>query len=278
MDMAKYYTLGEDSRITGLKVSKAFSAESDMKTCPSRRASLRNIQRYSRLTHRAVLDESSKRFIVWSTHEYLQLEAEFVRVQETFLDATIQCSVQSRIELIGTSANQFSFVNRCQTFSKASETAMSLRRAIASHVKNVQEEEQPLRRVRTLVEDARRRKKVSLAHMPEEIQTVQMGQSVRAAALKLRVDVALLANSSLSSKTRSTEWHPMGNRLQSTLQLTGRNASNLSKQPSVPIYQHNKQKDTSFIHDTLLSSYQLRMTQQRTTMMTASKKVRLLRM
>ena len=68
MDMAKYYTLGEGSKVTGVfNASIAFSAEKDMTTCPSCRASLRNIQRYSRIIRRAALDESSKRFIVRSS-------------------------------------------------------------------------------------------------------------------------------------------------------------------------------------------------------------------
>ena len=119
MDMTKCYTFGEGNTVTALvNASIAFSAEKDMKTCPSCRASLRNIQRYSRIIRRAVLDESSKRFIVWSSHNYLQLEAEFVRVQEIFLDATIQVSVQSPVELRGTTYQQFNSINRCQMFSK----------------------------------------------------------------------------------------------------------------------------------------------------------------
>jgi len=193
MDMTKYYTFGEGNTVTALvNASVAFSAENDMKTCPGCRASLRNIQRYSRIIRRAVLDESSKRFIVWSSHDYLQLEAEFVRVQEIFLDATIQVSVQSPVELRGTTYQQFNSINRCQMFSKVYKEAMSLRRKIDRHVRNVQKEEQPYHRVRALVEDARRRKKVTPVNMPLELQTVQMGQSVRAAALMLRFDLALL--------------------------------------------------------------------------------------
>jgi len=193
MDMTKYYTFGEGNETTSVvNASIAFSAEKDMKTCPSCRAGLRNIQRYSRIIRRAVLDESSKRFIVWSSHGYLLHEAEFVRVQESFLDATIEVSVQSPVQLKGSSLSQFNTINHCQMFSKILKAAMSLRRKIARHVENVRKEEQPYHRVRTLVEDALRRKKVAPANMPQEMQTVQMTQSVRAAALMLRFDLALL--------------------------------------------------------------------------------------
>ena len=119
MDMTKYYTFGEGNTITAVvNASIAFSAEKDMKICPSCRASLRDIQRYSRIIRRAVLDESSKRFIVWSSHDYLQLEVDFVRVQEIFLDATIEVSVQNSVELKDSSLSQFNSINHCQMFSK----------------------------------------------------------------------------------------------------------------------------------------------------------------
>ena len=108
------------------------------------------------------------------------------------MDATLEVSVQNPVELKGSSLSQFYSIIHYQMFSKVFKAAMSLRRKISRHVENVRKEEQPYHRVRTLVEDARRRKKVSPANMPQEMQTVQMSQSVRATALMLRFDLALL--------------------------------------------------------------------------------------
>jgi len=79
VDMPRFYTFGV------VNASIAFYAEKDMKTCPSCRASLRNIQPYSRIIRRVVPNESSKRLIVWSLHNYLLREAEFIRIQEILL-------------------------------------------------------------------------------------------------------------------------------------------------------------------------------------------------
>jgi hypothetical protein len=58
---------------TAIKVNtKAFASE-EMKNCPDCRGSLRLLHRYGRVIRRALLDESTKKFISWSNRQYLEL-------------------------------------------------------------------------------------------------------------------------------------------------------------------------------------------------------------
>jgi hypothetical protein len=95
MDMASYYNLeGDDLRIP-ISVKGALLPLSDdkMKTCPNCRASLRTIARYGRVVRRTLLDESTKKFIVWSNRAYIPLAEKLQALQgnlrNTMEDATM---------------------------------------------------------------------------------------------------------------------------------------------------------------------------------------------
>lgn len=44
-----------------------------MKSCPTCRGPLRNLNRYSRIVRRALIDEATKKFIVWANMEFIPL-------------------------------------------------------------------------------------------------------------------------------------------------------------------------------------------------------------
>jgi len=101
-DMSKHYEMQRGIVISGISTSSTtFSAEQDMKRCPTCRGSLKSIQRYARITRRALLDESTKRFIVWVQKGYLAHEADHSEIEDFFADATVLCAVQSRLDLKG---------------------------------------------------------------------------------------------------------------------------------------------------------------------------------
>ena len=77
MDMAKHYTMGESTSNLPYPVALAASSSpfdmKGVKVCPHCRGSLRNVARYGRIVRRAVLDESTKRFINWARQRHSEL-------------------------------------------------------------------------------------------------------------------------------------------------------------------------------------------------------------
>ncbi|OJD33889.1 nf-x1 finger and helicase domain protein [Diplodia corticola] len=215
MDMHKHYVTAPDGAFVGLKPAPPFSND-ELKACPTCRGPLRNISRYGRIVRRALLDESTKKFIVWSNAEYLQLQSRFQdahsELTRTADDIVINTLGPVELTLAG---------NPSDLFQKMEETARSLgltaryrplfalRTQIHAHVTNVQHEEQPFRKVHDFCQDARRRGRGAGGHgheaassspssnhssftfSPDVLQTRAL---LLASALLLRCDLALLAD------------------------------------------------------------------------------------
>jgi len=71
--------------------------------------------------------------------------------------------------------------------------AIEVRKSIEKYVKSVAKEEQPYHCVRDMVEDARKRKKLLIENIPDEIQTVEMRHAIQASVLLLRFDLLLVS-------------------------------------------------------------------------------------
>jgi hypothetical protein len=193
-NMSKHYDIQDGINISGISASStAFSAQEDMKRCPTCRGSLKTIQRYARITRRALLDESTKRFIVWAQKDYLAYETQFSDVEDIFLDATRECLIKGRLDLTGHRAQIFRAITKVSGFKRVYLEAIDLRKSIEQYAKQISKEEQPYHRVRDMVEDARKRKKLLLQNIPDEIQTVEMRHTIQASALLLRFDILLLS-------------------------------------------------------------------------------------
>ena len=81
MRMSEHYALDP---ATGMPVSICGNSEpfsyDEMKTCPDCRGSLRSMARYGRIVRRALLDESTKKFIAWSNREYVPLVLSLIHI------------------------------------------------------------------------------------------------------------------------------------------------------------------------------------------------------
>ena len=155
MAMSDYYDLDET---TGMPValngkSKAFSYQ-EVKACPDCRSSLRLVPRYGRITRRALLDESTKKFISWSNREYLQYAEAMKNAQDRLIRSRSgavlpACSLNlgqgSHVQALGRSQGQ-----RYRQLS-------ALRGRIDVFLQTTAIEGQPFRRVHDLVESLRRR-------------------------------------------------------------------------------------------------------------------------
>ena len=73
MQMASYYMIREDGKITGLKCSSQPFSSEEVQVCPICRGSLRDIARYGRIVRRAILDFSTKKLLIWSNKHYCPL-------------------------------------------------------------------------------------------------------------------------------------------------------------------------------------------------------------
>lgn len=192
--MSKHYEMQGGIVISGISTSSTtFSAEQDMKRCPTCRGGLKSIQRYARITRRALLHESIERFILWAQKGSLAHEADYSQIEDIFTDATVLCAVQSRFALKGSRSQQFKAITKVPVFARVYSKAIEVRRSIEKYAKNVAKEEQLYHRVREMVEDARKCKKLLIENIPDKIQTVEMRHTIQALVLLLRFDMLLIS-------------------------------------------------------------------------------------
>lgn len=135
----------------------AFSQE-DMKTCPTCRASLRLLPRYGRIVRRALLDESTKKFIAWSHRNYLQLAENMQTIQGKLIDT------RSDVRLLYPGKITLAQNHHVEVLSKLTDLGgryrdlAYLRRKLRGFLKQTDAEEQPFSRVYDIVEALRRRR------------------------------------------------------------------------------------------------------------------------
>ncbi|KAF4199893.1 hypothetical protein CNMCM8927_004443 [Aspergillus lentulus] len=208
MALQEHYELDEQGRPMSIHdASHPFSMD-DIKTCATCRGSLRDLARYGRLVRRALLDESTKKFILYLNREYVPLEEELARqvklMQETEvanrkgpawpdhlpLEGSIQQNIKTMTELV-----QHTSPGRWRDITK-------LRDKVVAYRKRVSLDEQPYDRVRSMVENAKRRNKTDGGfHFDNTI--LQSKGVLLATALNLRLDIALLTDF-LSVKDRAS--------------------------------------------------------------------------
>ncbi|KAJ5169070.1 uncharacterized protein N7482_004664 [Penicillium canariense] len=188
--------------------SQPFSIN-DIGTCAICRGSLRNLSRYGRLVRRALLDEATKKFILYLNQQYVPLAQELAHVlsqlhgREATAESAarvFQAKVQLRLE--GPPAHQVwlmgLYVNKGDK--RRWKDLLVLRHKISDYQDRVKVEEQPFNQVRNMVEDARRRKRTSGQFGFDENVLQTKGQ-IQAASLLIRLDTALLGDFLSMKKT-----------------------------------------------------------------------------
>lgn len=200
MDMAKHYLSAPDGMFVGLQPAPPFSSD-DLKACPTCRAPLRCISRYGRIIRRALLDESTKKFILWSQNEFLQLQTRFQdahsELTSTADAVVVPAAVPTKLKIAASRPSiQLKFMQ--EAASKLSlkgryKTIFSLRNQIQTHVNRVQREEQPFRKVHDFCQDARRRREVQGSFTFSE-EVLQTRAHLLASSLLIRCDLAILSD------------------------------------------------------------------------------------
>ncbi|RAH66593.1 putative NF-X1 finger and helicase domain protein [Aspergillus aculeatinus CBS 121060] len=187
MDMKKYYILDAMEKPIGIAAS----------TCASCRGPLRDIARYGRLVRRALLDESTKKLILYMNREIVPLAQALPRCIRQLQELTNERPIAwpATVKIAGKYEGQITVMR--DMLSRADkgrwQNILGLRQRIKKYMRKVTPEEQPYSKVRNLVAIGRRRKET--AECPEPGNDIlQMKGSVQATALSLRLDIALLAD------------------------------------------------------------------------------------
>ncbi|KAL1644160.1 hypothetical protein SLS58_004440 [Diplodia intermedia] len=202
MDMNKHYVTAPDGTFVGLKPAPPFSND-ELKACPTCRGALRSISRYGRVVRRALLDESTKKFIVWSQNEYLRLQTQFQdahsELSSTADAVVVNTLTPVALTIAGSPPVLFRSIKdtaAALNLTRRYRPLFALRTRLQAHVDKVQHEEQPFRKVHDFCQDARRRRRhdeinSAFALSPEVLQT---RAHLLASALLLRCDLALVAD------------------------------------------------------------------------------------
>ena len=204
MDMKKYYVMNSDKPVAIRSSSDPFSVD-DIKRCATCRGSLRDLSRYGRLVRRAILDESTKRFLLYLNREYMPLAQELpeklAALQSTDgVLSPLLFQTNKAISIDGSRLKQSIILSNIMKKKKKKKHGSNrwkqiteLRNRIARYCTAVTIEEQPLIRVRDLVENVRKHKRATGTFEFDE-GVVQTKGWFLATALGTRLDIGLLGD------------------------------------------------------------------------------------
>lgn len=197
MDLKQHYNVDSEGKPVSVKAaSDPFSIE-NIKTCATCRGSLRDIARYGRLVRRAILDESTKKLILYLNREFVPLAQE--------LPDQIRLLQGARTPLLNEWPTEINLNGSSHDVLKRMMEIMEmitpgrwkgigkLRAQVKKYRKRVAPEEQPLAAVHKMVENARRRNKTAEVFQFDDT-ILQTKGIIQATALNIRLDLALLAD------------------------------------------------------------------------------------
>jgi len=159
MAMADYYDIDAMTGMpTAIKGNSSDPSSEEMKNCPDCRGSLRLLPRYGRVVRRALLDESTKKFISWSNRQYLELAEPMQSHQEDLM--TSLASVPRLIGKVNLKApsSHLSKLYRLARVGNRYRPLFALYQKIDSFIDKTAANEQPFKRVHDIVEALRRRR------------------------------------------------------------------------------------------------------------------------
>ncbi|KAI2898542.1 hypothetical protein CBS63078_7543 [Aspergillus niger] len=201
MDMKEQYELDADGKPVAITASsKPFSVE-DVKRCATCRGSLRDISRYGRLVRRAMLDEATKKFILYLNNEYVPMAQELPKLiiglpeAKNSAGSSAMFQIGEAIRIEGSGSQQIKHLGDLMKKNKISrwDELIRLRKRMVKYHSRVQVEEQPFSRVQYLVEHARRVKEAQGTFKFNE-SVLQTKGVLLASALLIRLDIALLGD------------------------------------------------------------------------------------
>ncbi|KAE8381131.1 hypothetical protein BDV26DRAFT_256154 [Aspergillus bertholletiae] len=221
MDIQEYYNIDPhtDTIVSPRLSQRVVSADPRLPRCPDCRTPLRDIHRYNRIVKKALLDESTKRFILSANLMYKKLVIA-TQIRETQLEdkgAELIRKFSAGTEQSGSSHHGDLLKAYCKKD--------KLEKAIQKFVKSMAAAEQPYGRVNDFLASAALRENStpnSFYNMNDS--KIQTGFQIRGQCLQLRLTWAILwgyrriyTNPAVDSNTRSELRHVVANQIKGAM-------------------------------------------------------------
>ena len=208
MGMSNHY---DTDPITGKFVrikssSEPFSSD-ELKLCPACRGPLRDIARYGRIVRRAMLDESAKKFVVWSNQRHLLLSERVVEEQERLLnDIDTVRKPNQDVRIVGTAENQVQSLKKLKTAARYRHI-LQLYQEIKAFVDKLRKDEQPYQRVKDLVEIAlRQNERPGIERFDFAASELQLREHLQGLSLLIRCEMVFISDGiSMHNKTPTSD-------------------------------------------------------------------------
>ncbi|TIA15397.1 hypothetical protein D6C80_05196 [Aureobasidium pullulans] len=149
LGLSEHYVMDVNGLPVALRAPEdSLDVDKTRMVCPDCRRSLRDIPRYGRIVRRALLIQSTLKFITWSNNEYVIAYDNFSRAQET-LSATFEEAKSAEIDLhlIGSRVEQMRTIKQRLSGVRYGEI-IALRHNIDNLRGLVSKDEQPFKRTR----------------------------------------------------------------------------------------------------------------------------------
>ena len=202
MGMSDFYTMSTEGSIIDLKNSAEPFSASRMKSCPTCRGPLRNLNRFSRIVKRSLIDEATKKFIVWANTGFIPLVTRMQAIEAELREiagggskvsdgVSPQTPLSGPLQLKGTRDQQFSQIGTLIRKENRYKMIIELRREIKKFLQQVDEKEQPFGRIYDLVQDARRHRGIDV-DLRSQVDILQVRNRLLTTVLLIRCDYTIL--------------------------------------------------------------------------------------
>ncbi|KEQ92875.1 hypothetical protein AUEXF2481DRAFT_68062 [Aureobasidium subglaciale EXF-2481] len=195
LSLGEHYVVDGDGLPVALKTPEDnLDVDKTRMVCPDCRRSLRDIPRYGRIIRRALLIQSTLKFITWSNNLYVSAYGSFSTAQNT-LKETLEEAKPAEIDLhlVGSRSDQIQVIH-VSLSKRRYANIVALRHSIDNFRGLVRKDEQPFKRVQELVRYARKQKQTQSDFVFDDSVILQTRSSSLASALLLRCDLVILSD------------------------------------------------------------------------------------
>ncbi|KAL5343605.1 hypothetical protein BJX70DRAFT_407270 [Aspergillus crustosus] len=198
MDLKKYYSLDNFGKPIAIRDSPEPFRMEDIKNCALCRGHLRDVSRYGRLVRQAILDESTKKLILYINREYVPLAGELansIQLAQSF-PYKQKVSLPGVIRIGGPCSKQVEVMKSALGNVSVARWGgiLKLRKRIDAYGRQVSPDQQPFTQVLNVVETARRGCGVSTRNFDSSRSVIHVKGTLLATALSIRLHIALLTD------------------------------------------------------------------------------------
>ena len=195
LSLGDHYALDADGLPAAVKIpDDGLDVDKTRIVCPDCRSSLREIPRYGRVVRRALLIQSTLKFITWSNKDYVRFYGLFTNAQKE-LQRTFEKAVPAQINLHLAESRDKQIRTIKNGMSKVRYgTIIQLRNHIDNFKGLVGSKEQPFKRVQALVRHARLNQRTTEDFTFDESVILQTRSYSLATSLLIRCDITILSD------------------------------------------------------------------------------------